>query len=817
MSAQPIAVEREPIQGAVRDRPAPIGNAAFLREVFRGFDPKRERLHVCGFKGEPNPAAAWAGRAYFGDGDPVPTAQNTYFSIATFRLPAADEKASRSKAQFSACHVIVVDDAKDVPLLPSYVLQTGPVSFQAGFLLDKPCSDIARVDRIMAALSNSGHLGGDRSGNNAVRYVRLPCGQNEKAKYGEPFPHELLEWNPSRRYAIEAIESAFLGNANPADTASRTPSGADSRGLSFEDFVTAVAAGESYHDPLNRIAASLVGKGIDGGAVAAILRGLMRVSAGKDADPDRWKARFDDIDRSVATAVKKFAPKTDGSADAGKASGDGDADRPVDIFATIPAPGLPLDAMPGAIQEFARANAQSTGYDAGAYAFAALIAASAVIDHRSRIAVAGGFDQPPVLWGLLLGDSGDGKSPILKPAAAPVRDISDGLMRSSSSALAQYNQAVRELKRGDPLPERPPWHQIVTQDTTIEALGQLLSENPAGVMLFADELSEWLGSMDAYVGAGRDRAAYLRAFGAESHSINRKSGNLFVPSFSVAVLGGIQPGMVAEAFNRRGGSGADGLLQRFVVYSPAPAGPVTYADISPCVTHNFKELYRRLFDWTQAGVFQQHGARLCPEAVEAMREHHNRLRTLQTTMPRGRFAEHISKLAGILARVAYVLHALECAEMAEYAPGVSLGTFQRAQRLLRVLLRHSEAMYRIVDQGDSNTLALARAAAEAILAKRWTWFTWSHLTRDATGWRGADRAQRDAAVDMLIEFGWIQDVTLEAQRLGARTGRPADGRFAVPHAVHQTFAEHARRIGETRAARLEALKATAAARAEGVS
>lgn len=38
--------------------------------------------------------------------------------------------------------------------------------------------------------------------------------------------------------------------------------------------------------------------------------------------------------------------------------------------------------------------------------------------------------------------------------------------------------------------------RYLTNDATVEKLGELLSENPAGVMVFRDELIGWLHSLE---------------------------------------------------------------------------------------------------------------------------------------------------------------------------------------------------------------------------------------------------------------------------------------------------------------------------------
>jgi hypothetical protein len=187
------------------------------------------------------------------------------------------------------------------------------------------------------------------------------------------------------------------------------------------------------------------------------------------------------------------------------------------------------------------------------------------------------------------------------------------------------------------------------------------------------------------------------------------------------------------------------------------------------------------------------------------------MRTIAQRTPARRFAEHLEKFPGFSHRVMFALHLIEAAATGgDPRKMISAATVGRALEIMRCLYRHSEAVYRTLDQGAGAVQTLAENAAEAILAKRWEHFTRGDLTRDATGWRGADNRDADGAIDLLIEIGWLRDVTPSA---GAhRRGRKSLGRFTVNPAVHDRFCERAERIKRERADRYAALQAAAAAR-----
>lgn len=291
-----------------------VRNSEFLQHILAPA-PRGTTVWVCSFIGNPNSDQAnWAGKAY----NPAMHSaevdgwqrQNTYFSVAAVR--SVDGVMARRKANFVRLMALVADDATpdDLQGTPSWGILTSPGNRQIGVLLDTQDPDCANLDlvtRVVTAMAEKGLIKADKSGNNAVRYVRLPVGQNQKPRDSGPHNHVVEYWNPDARYTLEDAAAIFGIDLeqlrHEQATAPQTPT------LGEQDerlrILTAnIIRGEALHDSLNMIAASMVGSGAKGGAVVNMLRGLMDASlAPKD---DRWLSRYNDIPRSVRTAEDKF-------------------------------------------------------------------------------------------------------------------------------------------------------------------------------------------------------------------------------------------------------------------------------------------------------------------------------------------------------------------------------------------------------------------------------------------------------------------------------------------------------------------------------
>lgn len=197
----------------------------------------------------------------------------------------------------------------------------------------------------------------------------------------------------------------------------------------------------------------------------------------------------------------------------------------------------------------------------------------------------------PNLWGLIVGRPGVMKSPALGEVLKPlhrlestereqwqaaheaweldtkVAELAGKANEKQAAAVAAKDPAkARALLAPTDQPTEPTMRRYVVNDSTVEALADLLVENPWGLLVYRDEVHGLLCSMDRQGQEGA-RGFYLTGYdGNQGHAVDRIGrGHSYVHRVCMAMLGGIQPGKVQayvrEAVN--GGAGDDGLLQRF--------------------------------------------------------------------------------------------------------------------------------------------------------------------------------------------------------------------------------------------------------------
>ena len=200
-----------------------ITNAEFIAAVFTDL-PEGAFAAVCSKPGNPN-LGGWVARR----ADRVPTIvaaeHNNYLGCSSF-YPGDDGSFKARKAQFAACHFLMLDDlGTKVPLDRlggfelSWLIETSPGNHQGGILFDAPITDGAVAVRLLNAVIDAGLCDAGATGP-LSRWARLPVAINGKPKYadkaGVPFQCRLIEWRPDKRYSPQEIVDRLQLELAPA-------------------------------------------------------------------------------------------------------------------------------------------------------------------------------------------------------------------------------------------------------------------------------------------------------------------------------------------------------------------------------------------------------------------------------------------------------------------------------------------------------------------------------------------------------------------------------------------------------------------------
>ncbi len=482
----------------------------------------------------------------------------------------------------------------------------------------------------------------------------------------------------------------------------------------------------------------------------------------------------------------------------------GDDTWPAPLPIPLPLPGV-LSFDPGLLPEVYRpwitdiANRMQCPIDFPAVG--AMIAAGGVIGRKIGIYPKKCDDWLviPNLWGVLIGRPSMMKSPPLREVMGPVKalvDVADRIydqeMRDHRAKMEELElrrdglkSKVRKALKGTPdlaatdmetlrgvtsaLGSAPPRRKrYVVNDATVQALAEVLAENPNGVILERDELPGFLKSLDMESQQAA-RAFFLEAWDGngrfESDRIGR--GNTRLAAVCVSIVGTCQPGPIGEYLAQavRGGNGDDGFMQRFqlAVY-PDDSGRWVNVDEFPdweartAVDAMFARLNtldaaaagakRGLLDTVPALRFDEAAY---DRFIEWMDERENRLRS-GTEAPA--MEAHLVKYRSLIPSIALLCHLVDGG-----TGPVPHAALERAIGWGAYLESHARRIYA---QGTEPGISAARALAEKILERKLAdGFTLRDVYRPCWA-RLANKGEALLAVKVLVELDWLRSMTAAA-------------------------------------------------------
>lgn len=469
--------------------------------------------------------------------------------------------------------------------------------------------------------------------------------------------------------------------------------------------------------------------------------------------------------------------------------------KPIPITSSLPAveafvPEMLPEALRGYV--FDVADRQQSVPDFAAVA--ALCGIAAVVGNHIRVAPKQHDDwiEVPNLWGAIIGPPSAMKSPAMQSALGPVYALQEAMREAWKSALedaeiddvlssidekeakkkaAQLVKAgdrdaaramLAEVSKGDE--DEPPCPRIVVNDATVEKLGELLNENPRGLLLIRDELPGFLARMESEEYAG-ERAFYLEAFnGSGQFTYDRIGrGTVHIANCTLSIIGGVQPSRIAPIV--RGaitGTSNDGLIQRLqLAVWPDTRTNWQWVDRHP--DRSAREAYEKVFrdlHELQLGSPDQPTVLRFSAAAQAMFQEW--MTEIQTEARSGKLSPvleaHLLKMPKTVASLALIFELIDGGRFE-----VGENSTLRALAWADYLRSHANRLY-----SSGNTVI--EDGARLIIERRDQLpqqFTAREIQRK--GWAGlTDRDAVTASVDLLISTNHCREVERPTTTTGGR-------------------------------------------------
>ncbi len=471
---------------------------------------------------------------------------------------------------------------------------------------------------------------------------------------------------------------------------------------------------------------------------------------------------------------------------------------------------LDLECIPEALRGWIVDAAQRGGYPVE-YPAAAMIVGIASLLGRRLLVRPKRFDNwavVPNLWGAIVGPPSLKKSSAAKEMLDPlVRleiEAAEAFGRSQSQALddatiaemqaadakKQLAAAIRSKASSDELrmlaaqanakqaEVAASTPRYIANDATIEKFGELLRDNPRGLLQFRDEMAGWLKSMDRQ-GHENDRTFFLEAWTGDSrYTADRIGrGTVIIDGVCVSVFGTIQPGPLGRYIKAAvAGEGADGMMARFqlLVY-PDPPDEIIHVDRYP--NSNAKARAFGVYQWIDKMDPSSHGAE-----YDELKNYHflhfdddgqelyDRWRlALDNRLLRGDesplMACHLAKFGSLMPSLALLFHVIGAAGRDDLGR-VSGVAAAMAIDWCEMLESHARRIYQAASEGDPE---LADQLAQRVRQSLPSPFTFRDVANK--GWSGLDTVEAvRSAVGILEDRNWAKVET----RQNPKGGRPTE-------------------------------------------
>jgi hypothetical protein len=454
---------------------------------------------------------------------------------------------------------------------------------------------------------------------------------------------------------------------------------------------------------------------------------------------------------------------------------------------------FPLELLPDVFAPWVADVADRMQVPPDYVAVAAMSALGSVIGRRIGIRPKRHDDWlvVPNVWGAVIGRPGLLKTPAMQEALRPLTTMEREAGAFHDRAMKEWEarqEVEREAKKlratgirnelkanrdpsaiardladeQDESPE-PTRRRFMTNDATVPKLGELLRDNPSGLLVFRDEMIGWLRTMEEE-GREADRAFYLEAWnGTGRFTFDRIGrGTVDIEAACVSVLGGIQPGPLLSYLEARAwdGAGDDGLLQRFQL-AVWPDAPKCWRNVDRWPNTEARNRAVAVFERMARLTADQAGARDCDscsgipalrfddEAQKAFDHWREKLEgRLRSDDVHPAFEAHLSKYRSLLPSLALICH------LADSGRGpVSALAFARAEAWCEFLESHALRLYDALLNAD-------RSAANALGARILKGnlpspFKLRDVYRPC--WAGlASKEAAQEAADVLRELHWLR-------------------------------------------------------------
>lgn len=404
---------------------------------------------------------------------------------------------------------------------------------------------------------------------------------------------------------------------------------------------------------------------------------------------------------------------------------------------------IPVSVYPDWLQDFVESLADFVQVARDLPALLVLAMLAGALQKKAVVKARRGWTVPLSLWGSAVLPSGERKSPAYQKATSPVEEherrlredleaerleaqdrqdvLEERLRKAKAEAAkasgdddrAEAEEKVREAREELHEHEVPTLPRLWVDDTTSEALLELLSEHHGRMLAMSPEGDLFKYMAGRYQNGGGVLNVYKKAWtGSEAvrdDRITRDGFDVQNPALSVGIC--VQPQVLEDLAQKRAFRG-EGIIARFLYVVPEPkAGRrKTGRDVPPMdstAKARYEKKMRTLLELepksVEDGDYVPHTLRLEEDARPVLWDWEEEVENmLQAGGHLDGMKDWGNKLVGQTLRIAGLLHV---AETEELDGPISADVIRRAVHLGRAFIPHARRAYGLLNANEKTRLA----------------------------------------------------------------------------------------------------------------
>ena len=255
---------------------------------------------------------------------------------------------------------------------------------------------------------------------------------------------------------------------------------------------------------------------------------------------------------------------------------------------------IPLDVFPLEIQSIVYDYNKYLNYPIEFTIASIMGAISVTLGNNVELEVKKGWNDRALLYMMLVGDRGYGKSHPMNTMFKPIFEREKQWNEEYVSELKEYQEKLKAKEDLDL--QLPIKKRITVSRFSSEILYKITSDNPKGIIVHCDEAKEWFGTFNQYA-KNADENTWAKIYnGIHFDRDTYTHGHQYVPKVFVSILGGIQP---PELYKFIRDNTDNGLIDRILFYYPTYLKMEYLSDneISDTTIQSWYAIYNRLFDY----------------------------------------------------------------------------------------------------------------------------------------------------------------------------------------------------------------------------